>query len=149
MSGAFMTENADAVMRAVLWIGAAFNFGAAAMLAFPDTVGSFSGLPDTGPLLYRWLLVLFVALFGGAYAWLALQPEISRPLVALAALGKTGVFIVSVVCWLLGDIPLQSLPPAVCDLAFALVFAWWLMATHDRVQNSRQTVAADAASRRS
>lgn len=135
-------------MRAALWIGAAFNFGAAAMVAFPDTVGSFSGLPGTGPLFYRWMLVLFVALFGGAYAWLALQPEISRPLVALAALGKTGVFMVAVVCLLLGDIPLQSLPPAVCDLAFALVFAWWLMATRHRVRNARQTAAEHAASRR-
>jgi hypothetical protein len=139
MSGVLMTKNADPVMRAVLWIGAAFNFGAAAMLAFPDTVGSFSGLPGTGPLFYRWLLALFVALFGGAYAWLALQTQISRPLVALAALCKTGVFIVSVVCWLLGDIPLQSLPPAVCDLVFALVFAWWLMATRDRVKKARPT----------
>jgi hypothetical protein len=136
-------------MRAVLWIGAAFNFGAAAMLAFPDTVGAFFGFPDSGPLFYRWLLVLFVALFGGAYAWLALQPQISRPLVALAALGKTGVFIVAVVCWLLGDIPLPSLLPAVGDLAFAMVFAWWLMATRDRVENARQTAAADVASRRS
>jgi hypothetical protein len=134
-----MTKNADSVMRPVLWIGAAFNFGAAAMVAFPDTVGSFSGLPGTGPLFYRWLLVLFVALFGGAYAWLALQPHISRPLVAMAALGKTGVFMVAVACWLLGDIPLQSLPPAVCDLAFAMVFTWWLMVTRDRVKKARPT----------
>ncbi len=126
-------------MRAVLWIGAAFNFGAAAMVAFPETLGVFSGLPGTGPLFYRWMLVLFVALFGGAYAWLALQQQITRPLVAMAALGKTGVFIVALVCWILGDIPLQSLPPAVCDLAFALVFAWWLRATRDRLNATSPT----------
>lgn len=122
-------------MRAVLWFAAAFNFGAALMVAFPDTIGSFSGLPGTGPLFYRWLLVLFVALFGGAYVWLALQPQICRPLVALAALGKTGVFVVSIVCWYVGDIPLQSLPPAICDLAFGMVFAWWLMASRSQVTN--------------
>lgn len=134
-----MTKNPDSVMRAVLWIGAAFNFCAAAMVAFPETLGVFSGLPGTGPLFYRWMLVLFVALFGGAYAWLALQQQITRPLVAMAALGKTGVFIVALVCWILGDIPLQSLPPAVCDLAFALVFAWWLRATRDRLNATSPT----------
>jgi hypothetical protein len=134
-----MTTNADRLMRKVLWVGAVFNFAAAVMVAFPDTVGSFSGLPSAGPLFYRWLLVLFVALFGGAYGWLALQPRISRPLVALAALGKTGVFIVSVVCWQLGDIPFQSLPPAVCDLAFAAVFAWWLMASRENAPSVRSS----------
>lgn len=123
-------------MRAVLWIGAAFNFGAALMLAFPDSIGSFSGLPGSGPLFYRWLIVLFVALFGGAYAWMAMQPQICRPLVALAAMGKTGVFVVSVVCWQIGDLPARSLPPAIGDLAFAVVFAWWLRASRDQAPSA-------------
>jgi hypothetical protein len=124
-----MTRRPDALMRWLLWIGAAFNAGAALMLAFPDSVGAVSGLPAGGPLFYRWLLVLFVGLFGGAYAWLALQPRICRPLVGLAALGKTGVFLVAIACWKMGDIPLQSLPPAIGDLAFAIAFAGWLQAT--------------------
>jgi hypothetical protein len=131
-----MASNADPKMRAALWIGAAFNLGAAVMVAFPDTIGSFSGLPSAGPLFYRWLLVLFVALFGGAYAWMAMQPRICRPLVALAALGKTGVFVVSVACWSVGDIPLQSLPPAIGDLSFAAVFAWWLAVTRGRASDA-------------
>lgn len=116
-------------MRGVLRFGALFNFGAALLVAFPDTIGAFTGLPATGPFFYRWLLVLFVAVFGAAYAWLAQQPEICRPVVVLAAVVKTGVFIVAMVCWSIGDIPLRSLPPAVCDLIFAAIFVWWLGAS--------------------
>jgi hypothetical protein len=131
-----MPKNSETLFRRVLWAGAAFNAFAALMLAFPDRIGSFTGLPATGPLFYRWMLVLFVTLFGGAYAWLAMQPNICRPLVAMAAIGKTGVLVVSVVCWLLGDIPTESLPPAVVDLAFAGVFAWWLLATRGQTKSN-------------
>jgi len=48
----------------------------------------------TAPPIYCALLALFVVLFAGAYAWLALQPNINRPLVAFAAIGKAGAFAV-------------------------------------------------------
>ncbi|MBL8519256.1 MAG: hypothetical protein JNK75_01165 [Betaproteobacteria bacterium] len=109
-------------MRTTLWLAAAFNAFASLMLAFPGTIGSFTGLPAEGPLIYRWLMVLFVALFGAAYAWMAMQPTLCRPLLTMAVVGKTGVFVVSIVCWQLGDIPLKALPPAVIDLIFAGAF---------------------------
>lgn len=56
----------------------------------------------------------------------------NRPLVAFSALGKSGFFAVVLACWLLGDVPALTLFAAGGDLAFAALFAWWLLATAGR-----------------
>ena len=72
-------------------------------------------------------LAFMVALFGGAYAWLARAPRIDRPMVTLAALGKTGFFVVVCAAWLLGEAPGRVVLAAIGDLVFAAIFAWWLL----------------------
>jgi hypothetical protein len=72
-------------------------------------------------------LAFFVVLFAGAYAWLAVQETIDRPLVALSAVGKAGVFSIVLVFWLLGRAPGRGVLGAAGDLALAGVFAWWLL----------------------
>jgi hypothetical protein len=72
------------------------------------------------------LLAVFVMLFGIAYAWLARQRIIDRALVAFSALGKTSVFAVVLVFWILGDLPGRGVLAAVGDLVFAGIFVWWL-----------------------
>ena len=69
----------------------------------------------------------FVVLFAGAYAWVALQPTIHRPLVALAAIGKAGAFALFLICWLAGAASGLSVVALGGDLAFAAIFAWWLL----------------------
>jgi hypothetical protein len=119
------------VVRPVLWVGVGFNAVVAGMLLFPWRLGGLDALPEVNPVYYRWMLAYFVALFSATYGWLALQREISRPVVALAALGKTGVFVVSLVCLLRGDIPARTLAVACVDLVFALYFFAWLRTTRD------------------
>ncbi|MEB3293440.1 MAG: hypothetical protein VKJ24_09780 [Synechococcales bacterium] len=113
-------------MRGVLWLGAFFNFSAALMLAFPQSLGRVIGLPTPGSMFYPWMLALLIGIFAGVYAWLARRPQIDRPLVVVAAIGKVGVFMVAMMSWLLGEIPGRGLMPAVGDLIFAAVFLWWL-----------------------
>ena len=115
-------------IRKVLWIGVPFNLLVALMLVFPDTLGGLAALPPLGSEFYRWMLVYFVALFAATYAWLAVQPTISQPLVGLAALGKMGVFVVSLVCLLRGDVGVRTFLVALVDMAFALYFMAWLRA---------------------
>ena len=103
-----------------------FNLGGALAFAFPASVGRLAGFPGPAPRLYTAFLAVMVALFGGAYAWLARQPEIDRPLVAFSALGKTGFFAVAFACWLLGEVPARGVIGASGDLVFAAIFAWWL-----------------------
>ncbi len=124
-------------MRRALWATAVFNLGGAFLFAFPSSpLGQVVGLPTAVPPLYRALLSFFVVLFGGAYAWLACQPTIDRPLVALAAIGKAGVIAIILACWCLGEASGRGVLAASGDLVFAGIFARWLLA--GRLQDLRQ-----------
>jgi hypothetical protein len=115
-------------MRAALWASVPYNLGAAALFAFPSSApGQLVGLPTPAPPLYGALVAVFMLLFGGAYAWLACQPVIHRPLVALAAVGKLSVFAVFTALWLFGAAPGLGALAAIGDLALAAVFVWWLL----------------------
>jgi len=116
-------------MRGALMASAAMNTGAALIFAFPDSLGRVAGLPTPVPHIYTTLLSVFVMLFGIAYAWLARQPIIDRPLVAFSALGKAAVFSTILVFWILGDLTGRSALAAIGDLVFAAIFAWWLFRT--------------------
>lgn len=118
----------DNVLRRALWVSVVFNLGGAIVFAFPSSpLGQVAGLPAAVPALYRVLVVFFVVLFAGAYAWLAGQPTIDRPLVAFAALGKVGFFAIIVIFWLLGETPGRGVLAATGDLVLAGLFAWWLL----------------------
>jgi hypothetical protein len=116
----------DRWMRRTLIAGAVFNAFAALVVLFPDTLGAFADLPPAAPRFHRALLALFIALFGGVYAWLAVRPTIDRPLITIAALGKLGVFAIAIALWSTGDLSTRALTPAVVDLMFGLVFVGWL-----------------------
>jgi hypothetical protein len=116
------------VFRNTLWVCVVFNLGGALLFAFPASpLSQFAGLPVSVPPLYSTLVAFFVALFGGAYAWLACQPNFDRPLVALAAIGKAGAFAIILIFWLLGEIPGRGVLVASGDLIFAGIFTWRLL----------------------
>ena len=121
--------NRDALLRKVLWATVVYNLLAASAFAFPASVGQLAGLPVPVPLVYSVMLTLFVLLFAAAYAWLAVQPTIDRPLVGFAAFGKATVFVATVVLWITGDASWRLIPGATGDLIFSGLFAWWLRAT--------------------
>lgn len=116
----------DTTVRLVLKVGAAFNFSAAALILFAASLGRLADLPPDAPHLYSWMLAAFVFLFGGVYLWLPNRDPIDRPLVAVAALGKFAVFLVSLVCLILSEISIKTLAPAVIDLLFGILFVTWL-----------------------
>lgn len=122
--------NKNKVIRYALWISVAFNLFGALLFAFPASpLGQFAGLPVPVPALYNVMLAYFVVLFAGLYLWLALQPQINRPMVAFAAIGKACAFLVMVILWLLGEVQGRSVIFASGDLIFACIFAWWLLKT--------------------
>ena len=106
------------------------------MLMLPTTLGVLAALPPIGSDFYRWMLSYFVVLFSATYAWLALSPTISRPVVALAAIGKSGAFIIALVCLCRGDIQLKTFYISVGDLAFAIYFFLWLRSTPVSASNT-------------
>ena len=118
----------DKFMRCALWASVVYNLGGALLFAFPSSpLGQLAGLPTPVPPIYSALLAFFVVLFGGAYAWLASQPNINQPLVALAAIGKAGVFAIIFVFWLFGEAPGRGVLAVTGDLILAGIFAWWLL----------------------
>jgi hypothetical protein len=117
----------DHIIRGALWISVPFNLAGAFLFAFPaSAMGQLAGLPEAVPASYRALLAFFPLLFGGAYAWLAMQSRPDRALVALAAVGKTGVFAVILALWLGDAVPGASVVAAIGDLTLAAIFVWWL-----------------------
>lgn len=115
------------LLRLALWTTAPANFAVAALLLVPGSAaGRLLGLPAQVPMLYAALLALFVALFGATYVWLALQAEISRPLLALGALGKFLAFLITAALWAQGLAPDPWAALFIGDLLLAAVFAAWL-----------------------
>jgi hypothetical protein len=127
----------DDVLRRVLWVSVPANLGAALLFLFPASLGRAAGLPPDVPPLYAAPVAVLVALFGGAYAWLARRPVIDRPLVGLAALGKTGFVIIVFLCWLTNEATGRLLLIAGGDLVFAACFARWLRATASAAPDGR------------
>jgi hypothetical protein len=83
----------DEWFRRTLWLSVVYNLGGAFLFAFPSSaLARLTGLPDPVAPVYCALRAFFVALFAGAYAWLAVQQDIDRPLVAFSAIGKGGAF---------------------------------------------------------
>jgi hypothetical protein len=117
--------NREVVLRRALWLAAGFNLLAALLFAFPaSTAGELVGLPREVPLAYRAMTALFVLLFGGAYAWLAVQRVVDRALVVFGAIGKTSAFIVIVVLWRMGAAGGLGALLATGDVVLAAVFLW-------------------------
>jgi hypothetical protein len=113
----------DTFLRRVLLASAAFNVGGAATFGFPASpLGQMAGLPGDVPVVYRAFVVLFVLLFAGAYAWLAAQPAIDRPMVVFSAIGKTAaVALVAALC-VAGHAPARAVPAVGGDLVLAALF---------------------------
>lgn len=114
-------------MRYVLLLAALFNFCAALAFAFPASLGHLAALPMAPPL-YSALVAVFITLFGGSYAWLALQPAIHRPLLAFGAIGKASACVLFFLLWLAGEASLLVMIGGLGDLAFAAMFFGWLRA---------------------
>jgi hypothetical protein len=123
----------DGLMRRTLKISVIYNFAAAFLFAFPSSsLGRLAGLPPVVPDVYRMLLGFFVVLFGATNAWLAYEPDIDRPLVAFATIGKAGAFGIILTLWLSGRSPGRGVLAAIGDLVLAGIFAWWLFGEHQR-----------------
>ena len=122
--------NATRLVRYSLWTTAPLNVVAAYMLAFPGSaLGRLFDLPASVPGIYAGLVSFLVLMFGGVYAWLASRPEIDRPLLAIGAIGKGGVFVVTLCVWLAGASSGRTVLIGAGDLAFASLWAWWLIDT--------------------
>ena len=137
--------NRDKVMRAALWGSVPYNLGAAVVSAFPNSaLAQLQGFPAPVHPIYGALLAVFALLFGGAYAWLAMQPAINRPLVFLSAAGKLAVFSVVVFFWLSSTVSWRLVLASSGDLLFGAIFCWWLVGAQQAVPRDGPRPAGEA-----
>jgi hypothetical protein len=95
----------ETMVRTTLWLAFPFNLLAATTLAFPSSaLGQLMGLPRDVSPLYSFMVAFFIALFGCAYAWLARQRSVDRPLLALGSIGKFGAFLIALSLWFGGAV---------------------------------------------
>lgn len=118
-------------VRLTLWVSCPFNLCAAALLAVPGAApGRLVGLP-AAPAVYTALTAFLVALFGFAYAWLAQRRDIDRALLGLLAIGKCGVFLLSVVLAVNGAMAPRLVGLAGGDALFGALWLGWLLQSRD------------------
>ena len=118
----------DRVIRGALWATVVLHVIGVAVFGLPALGLAADLLPLPTPPFYAAQVALTIALFGGVFAWLALQREIDRPLLAVGAIGKIGFFSLAVAYWAVGDLPASAVPQATPDLVLALIFLWWIRA---------------------
>ena len=118
----------DRVIRGALWASVALNLLGVLVFTPPALGYATNLLPLPAPRFYVAQIALTIALFCGVYAWLARQPQISRPLVVVGALGKLGFFALYVAYWAAGDLPAGAVLQATPDLVLGSNFLWWVWA---------------------
>jgi hypothetical protein len=116
----------EATIRKTVWATVPFNFVGALTFGIPHSFpGRLLQMPPA-PAIFTWNLGFLIALFGLAYAWIALQPRINRPLLTLGAIGKIGVFVVAAVLYSLGQVALLLVLAVAGDLLFGAIWLIWL-----------------------
>jgi hypothetical protein len=115
-------------VRASLAASFVANVGAAYVFAHPSSVvGALLGLPASIDPVYSGLCATFVALFGCAYGWLAMQPTLDRPLLWMGVVGKAGFFVLVASLWMRAAANDALVLAASGDMAFAAFWFWWLV----------------------
>lgn len=123
----------ESTIRKSIWASVPFNLLGATAFAFPKSLaGRLIQVPDA-PAVYAFILGFIILLFGLMYAWIAMQPEINRPMLAFGALGKMGVFLVGLALLAVGIAPATLALGLVGDLAFGTLWLAWLGTTKQQV----------------
>lgn len=121
----------DRALRTALWATVALNLLGVAVFA-PLAIGRPSPLvPIATPPYYAAQMTLTIGLFAGVYAWLARQPRIDRPLVAVGGLGKLGFFALTLGYGLAGVLPASMVFNALPDLVLGALFLVWVVNASD------------------
>ena len=116
-----------ALLNGSLWLSAVANVLAAGLFAFPASgLASAVGFPPAPPL-FAGFCALFVALFGCAYGWLAVQEQKNRGLLFFGAVGKTCAVLLALSLCLAGHADSLLVLLLSGDLIFAGLWFLWLV----------------------
>jgi len=123
-----MLNTPDSWVRLSLWVTAPLNLVAAFAFAFPGSgLGQFVGLPADAQLFFTVFSGAMVGLFGCVYLWLALQPEIVRPVLCIGACGKSLAVVTAVSLYAAGHLTGTAALRLCGDLVFVVLWFAYLM----------------------
>ena len=123
-------SSVDRLFRRSLFLTGLLNLFGAVLIAPPSVaLRALAGLPESGHPLHAWLLSLWILFFGVAYLRLSVSTAQERYFVAIGAAGKASFSLLLVAYALAGELPVRAALAGSADLAFAAIFAWWLLAT--------------------
>lgn len=125
--------NRQTIVRLSLWFTAPFNVLAGYAFAFPGSdLARVIELPLTAVSFYSLFSGAIKALFGGCYVWLALQREISLPLLFVGASGKLIAVTLSWVLWSQGQFSFVALSLISGDILFVVLWFHYLLHHHNQ-----------------
>ena len=115
------------LIKTTLWLTTAFNLVAVVILLFPSKgLGSLVLMPGQVPAVYLAIASYFVFAFGCAYAWMALQDSVVRPLLYFSAFAKSGAFLTVWLLWATGEVSWRLAALVIGDAVFAAIWFIWL-----------------------
>lgn len=115
----------DRLLRGALWATVALNTLGVIIFALPALGRTTPLLPIAVPPYFAAQIALTIGLFGGVYAWLAMQSQLNRALIVVGGMGKLGFFGLTLAYSLAGDLPFSMALNATPDLLLATVFLLW------------------------
>lgn len=127
----------DHVLRIALWATVALNVLGTIVFALPALGRASPLLPMAVPPYFAAQIGFTILLFAGVYAWLALQPQVNRPLIVVGGLGKLGFFALTAAYAFAGEVPVGMALNATPDLMFAGIFLWWARGAGTRAGTAR------------
>lgn len=103
--------------------------GLGALLFVPAAMAlrQFAGLSVHAHPFYLAVIGSFILIFGCAYLWVGITGRADALFLSVAAAGKLAFFTLTVVYWVLGDLPAEVPLAASSDLILALTFFSWLV----------------------
>jgi hypothetical protein len=115
------------LMRRTLLFSVFYNLIGTILVLFPGSIGKPFGVPSPAIFFYSGFCAVVIFIYAGVYLWLFRRPEIDRPVVAIAAIGKAGFFLTTVASWGMGEVPFIPVLFAIGDLIMAGIFFQWLL----------------------
>lgn len=117
----------SALDRALFISAGILNIVAAVGFVMPDSIfWRMTRMAMPEQTLYLHLFAGMVGLFGILYFWVAMQPADKRPLIAVAAIGKTAAFVTVFVHFLMASANVLFVLLMSADLLFAGLFVQYL-----------------------
>lgn len=114
---------ATAAERAIFFIAGIFNGMVVLSLMTPNSPAwELIGVAAPEQTLFLHLFLVFAALFGLAYFWVAADMSGKNALILLAVLGKLAVVGVVIAHYLTGSVPVSVVSLTAGDLVFAGLF---------------------------